>query len=299
EYDTCESIGQPWGLSGNDILAANSFLNCADIWPGTPICIPSLQPTVTTLSVVPRCQQTYTSVEKDTCSSIGTHFGVSGNDIYQANTFLDCNDIWPYTPICIPYPASTISTPTSTPTPSSFPTCPFTVRSLEGDTCNKLAERHKVSSWAIQYANPFLNCNDIWTNTPICLFFHAGDVPTTTPTPTDGSCTYVSSTKGQTCAILGVLSNLMENDIYLANDFLDCNNIWPNTPICIPKTPRNRSACKHIFLIEDWLASPGPFVTPENVARLWGTSVDDIRALSGDGGIGAGTLFCIPWSSPY
>ncbi|KAG8803258.1 hypothetical protein FRC17_006221 [Serendipita sp. 399] len=95
EYDTCASIGQPWGLSGNDILSANTFLNCADIWPGTPICIPSIQPTVTTLSVVPvpRCQQTYTSVEKDTCDSIGTHFGVSGNDIYQANTFLNCNDI--------------------------------------------------------------------------------------------------------------------------------------------------------------------------------------------------------------
>ncbi|KAG8861818.1 hypothetical protein FRB91_000062 [Serendipita sp. 411] len=59
--DTCRSIGLPWGLYDYQIFEANSFLNCEDIWVGTPICIPDVPlpstvvcPTVTTVAPLPQ-----------------------------------------------------------------------------------------------------------------------------------------------------------------------------------------------------------------------------------------------------
>lgn len=107
--DTCRSIGLPWGYYDTDILAANSFLNCDDIWVNTPICIPDI-PTPVTVTYpnpgpsssisatpiplpTPVCQQSIISVAGENCDSIGSRFGVTGADILAANSFLDCANI--------------------------------------------------------------------------------------------------------------------------------------------------------------------------------------------------------------
>ncbi|KAG8798516.1 hypothetical protein FRC17_007405, partial [Serendipita sp. 399] len=173
--DTCASIGLPWGLSENQILQANSFLNCNDIWEWTPICIPDVPvPSTVTYSTitstVSACRETYISIEKDTCDSIGTHFGVSGDAIYRANTFLNCNDIWPYTPICVPYSLATGTTTTrAAPVPTATPACNRYITSQPGQTCENIARDNGLVGSDIATANSFVNCNDIWPNTRICV----------------------------------------------------------------------------------------------------------------------------------
>jgi hypothetical protein len=42
----------------------------------------------------PTCRATYTSVAGDTCATIGSKYGLTAQAILNANTFLNCNDIW-------------------------------------------------------------------------------------------------------------------------------------------------------------------------------------------------------------
>jgi hypothetical protein len=51
----------------------------------------------------PTCAQTYTAVASDkTCAKIAAKFGVTAQAIYLANPFLNCQDVWAWTPVCIP-----------------------------------------------------------------------------------------------------------------------------------------------------------------------------------------------------
>jgi hypothetical protein len=51
----------------------------------------------------PTCAQKYTAQDGDkTCSKIASKFGLSGADIYLANPSLNCDDVWAWTPVCIP-----------------------------------------------------------------------------------------------------------------------------------------------------------------------------------------------------
>jgi LysM domain len=60
----------------------------------TPICLPDITSTPTiTVVPLPTCIAAYTSVDGDTCDSIATQYGITGTQIYDANTFLDCSDI--------------------------------------------------------------------------------------------------------------------------------------------------------------------------------------------------------------
>ncbi|KAG8799341.1 hypothetical protein FRC17_007153 [Serendipita sp. 399] len=235
--DTCASIGLPWGLSENQILQANSFLNCNDIWEWTPICIPDvLIPSTVTYSTatstVSACRETYISIEKDTCDSIGTHFGVSGDAIYRANSFLNCNDIWPYTPICVPYPLATGTTTRAAPVPTSTPACSSYIASQPGQTCESIARNNGLVGSDIATANSFVNCNDIWPNTRIC-------VPSVSYAPGCKHWLIVTSdyaTSGSkiTCGDAARLWGLEANDIYQSNTFVNCDDIWPGTQLCIP-----------------------------------------------------------------
>lgn len=112
--DTCASIATRFDVTSDDILSANSFLNCNDICEysmllyaidlttptgaGTNICVPetTTQPSPTTpVTPVPSCASTYTvSHGGETCDSIGAQFGVSGAQIKTSNDFLNCQDIW-------------------------------------------------------------------------------------------------------------------------------------------------------------------------------------------------------------
>lgn len=90
--DTCVSIGSKYGLTDTAISQANTFINCSDIWSGTPVCIP---PPGTP------CAQSYTSVDGDSCATVATQFGVTASQISLWNYWVNCNDVWSGTVLCV------------------------------------------------------------------------------------------------------------------------------------------------------------------------------------------------------
>ncbi|PVF94642.1 hypothetical protein CPB86DRAFT_634132 [Serendipita vermifera] len=248
--DTCQSIGRRWGLSAEEILGSNSFLNCNDIWINTPICIPYWR----TIKILDICGARHISIQGDTCSSIASQYGIVPSYISMANSFVNCDDIWVGTPICVPsfYPGT------------FDPPCQETYTSIHGDTCSTIANKYsELSGDEILIANPHLNCDDIWAGTPICIpipVVMGPPMPSRTslitamtpmtptsasqPVPTralsvptavfDGcAATYISK-QGDTCRSIGRRWGITAEEVRASNSLLNCDNIWENTPICIP-----------------------------------------------------------------
>ncbi|KAG9020489.1 hypothetical protein FS842_007252 [Serendipita sp. 407] len=221
------------------------------MWQYTPICIlPSgtgstTRPTSTSTSSTPAptCVSTYSSQPNDTCASIEANFGLPTGSILGANSFLNCSDIWQYTPICIPpgsnrealTPTPQILTPTTTIGPitpfrttitlsTPVPICVTTYVSRPNDSCATIESQFHLSSGAILGANSFVNCNDIWLNTPLCI----------PPGGIGASCTStISSGPGDTCDLIGSRHGISGYQVQLWNSFLNCNDIWNHTPVCV------------------------------------------------------------------
>jgi LysM repeat protein len=280
--DTCTSIENQFNLQAGTIFAANAVLDCNNIWTDTPICIPdgpyvstssSTSPSsasdTTTPTPTPTCVSTYGSNDGDTCTSIEAQFGLVAGTIFAVNSFLDCNDIWTGTPICIPdgpY-VSTSSTSGSsasdTATPTPTPTCVSTYASTDGDTCTSIENQFNLQAGTIFAANPILDCNDIWTNTPICIpdgpyvstsSLSSSTDPTPTPTPTC-KFSYVSE-PNDTCSSIETAYNLVEGTIKAYNSFLTCDDIWTYTPICVPDGPYASSTSTSTWTSSTTSASP-------------------------------------------
>ncbi|PVG02513.1 glycoside hydrolase/deacetylase [Serendipita vermifera] len=224
--DNCNTIGAKYGLTGTQIYNANTFLNCNDVWVGTPICIPNggsgTPPTstsTTSSTPAPTCVSRYTSVAGDNCNTIGAKYGLTGTQIFNANTFLNCNDVWVGTSICIP-PGGTPPTSSTTSSTPPQPSCVSTYRSVSGDTCNSIGTKYGLTGTQIYNANTFLNCNDIWVNTPICI------------PPGGSACTQtINSVAGATCDSIGAQYGVSGAQILAWNTFLNCNDIWTGTPV--------------------------------------------------------------------
>jgi len=211
--DTCTTIDQKYSLVSGTILAANSFLTCSDIWANTPICVPD-GPYA--------CSETYYSKKGDTCGSIETLYDLAGGEILASNSFLNCNDIWENTPICIPADDCSITVTTGTSTPITA--CKSLYLSVPGDTCDSLDQKFNLASGTIKAANSFVTCNNIWAGTQLCIL----DSCTTQP---------YTSQANDTCDSIEAEFGLVSGSVKLDNSFVTCNDIWTGTPltICVPQ----------------------------------------------------------------
>lgn len=187
--DTCASIAAPFGLTADDIYAANTFLDCQNIWANTPICIPFPRPTATitgTFYPVPTCEFTYTSQQGDTCDTLAVRFHVTSDEILAYNSFLSCDNIWANTPICVPpmdpittdpITITTVTDPWVDPgTTVPVPTCSVTYTSVEGDTCDSIGSLFGISGNSVYQANTFLSCNDICKRSVCKIVSHADQI---------------------------------------------------------------------------------------------------------------------------
>lgn len=207
---------------------------CGGSWtPGTtppPTSTTSSPPPTSTTSSPPpsgTCASTYRSAAGDTCTSIEQKFGLPAGSILASNSFLNCDDIWVNTPICIPPGGSSSSSSTSS-SSTPAPSCVSTYRSVAGDTCTSIEAKFGLSAGAISQANSFVTCTDIWVNTPLCI------PPGGSPPTTGGQCTRtIRSTQDATCDSIGAANGVSGAQIKAWNDFLDCNDIWTNTPVCV------------------------------------------------------------------
>ncbi|CAG8654699.1 15579_t:CDS:10, partial [Acaulospora colombiana] len=143
----------------------------------------------------------------------GSQFSVSGNAIKTANSFVNCEDIWAGTTLCIPTSDSPTATATGTTTSTSSSsaatqsastTCASTYTARAGDTCASIGTQFGHTAAAISAVNNFGNGHP-------SAFHQAGD----------------------NCASIAAQFEITAHDVETANTFLNCNNIWAGTPICI------------------------------------------------------------------
>lgn len=133
---------------------------CGGSWTPspTPTQTSSVSQTSSTSSTsstpAPSCVTTYYSVSGDTCQSIGSNYGLTETALWNANTFITCNDIWAGTPVCIPPPGTACAQSYTTPS---------------GTTCAAVASQFGVTAAQIALWNYWVNCDDIWSGTGLCV----------------------------------------------------------------------------------------------------------------------------------
>jgi len=224
--DTCDSIEKMFSLPTNSILAANTFLTCSNIWEKTPICIPnggstpsstpsSTTTTTTTTTTSSKCKSTYHSSSGDTCDSLDKAYNLASGSIHSANSFLTCNDIWAGTSICIP----------DGPYNEDIGCTIQTYYSQAKDTCDSIEAKYALAAGDVKQDNPFVTCSDIWSGTSLVIC-----VP---PQAAEGCTKTVSSWDCATCDDIGATYGVTGAQIKSWNSFVDCNDIWTNTPICV------------------------------------------------------------------
>ncbi|KAK7470213.1 hypothetical protein VKT23_001649 [Stygiomarasmius scandens] len=290
--DYCYLIAQNHGITLDQLLAVNSGLDCNALMVGDALNIPcsgstipsttgistttstSVQSTTTTVCT----PTTYTSVQGDTCSSIGQKYGLTADQILAANTFLNCNDIWAWTPVQIPCPVSTLTstTPITTPTPTGCIPAKYTV--VSGDYCYAIAQKNSVTLDQLLAANNGLDCNKLWvgdvldipcseTSMP-ALTTSTSSTTTSTVAPTETCSLTYTSKSGDTCTTIAAQFGLSADQILKANSFLNCNDIWTYTPICVPP---GGSQCTQTYYSVN-----GDTCT--TIAKEFGTTSDNIKA---------------------
>ncbi|CAG8625691.1 16356_t:CDS:2, partial [Acaulospora colombiana] len=280
---TCSKIASKFsGVSATDIYLANPFLNCADVWSGTPVCIP------TASSSPPKvdCVQTYTASQGDTCQSIATKFGTTAEKVHAANTFVTCTDICdgskrPHLRFDLLFQVWCVYSQNLSVTNE------LTIHT--GDTCDSIGSKNGLTGTAIKNANTFLTCTDIWAG---------GNTGTTNPTtPTTPTCasTYYSKA-GDTCDSIGTKNGLTGTAIKNANTFLTCTDIWAGTPICIPTggttnpTTPTTPTCASTYYSKS--GDTCDSIGTKN--GLTGTAIKNANTFLACTDIWAGTPICIP-----
>lgn len=200
------------------IKSANSFLDCTDVWVGTPICVPD-----SPHQLASTCKETYYSLAGDTCSIIEDKYNLHAGAIKSANDFVACDDIWTGTSICVP--------------PGPSKACESFHVAAPGDTCETLEAAYNLVPGTVLGANRYLTCSNIWEWTKICIpdgpYNSAAPETDAEPQPT---CIIYDAATGDTCAKIANQFGVNSADIAAANPGLNCIDIdaGAGVLICTP-----------------------------------------------------------------
>ena len=172
--DWLSKIATKFGVTNQDILAANPGLNPNRIYPGqvlnipapggsVPPPIPGATPTpfgnATAVPVPPPSggPTTYTVQRGDWLYAIARKFGITVNQLLAANPGINQNFV---------YPGQVLNIPGSSPNPGPNPTPPpapgntYVVK--PGDTLFSIAARFHTTTYALQIANRLANVHFIY-----------------------------------------------------------------------------------------------------------------------------------------
>ncbi len=193
--DTMYSISRRYGVSINDLIAANSLINPNFIKVGQIINIPGTDgggtdsPTPTPAPSTPTEGRTHVVSFGQTVATIARLYGVTISDIANANQLLNINLI--YVGQVLNIPGSSGSTPTTPTQPTPTPTTPTTEPPpssntthtvAPGDTLGAIASRYGVTVQSIVSANGLLSANLIYVGQVLVIPGASGG-GTTTPPP--------------------------------------------------------------------------------------------------------------------
>ena len=237
--DTLASIARQFGVTVDDLLSANPFLNVIRLRPGLPICIPARRR--------PCPGFFYTVRPGDTLARIASRFNTTVAAILRVNPGLEPDRLFPGQRICIP----------QRPRP---PVCPGFIYTVQlGDTLFTLARRFNTTVAAILKANPGLDPDRLFVGQRICI-------PVPQPPPCPGF--FYTVEAGDTLFSIARRFRTTVEDILEVNPGLDPNRIFVGQRICIP-VPQPRPCPGFVYTV---VAGDTLF----NIARRFNTTVTDI-----------------------
>jgi len=244
--DVCYGIGSQFGVTAAAIMSANPTIDsmCYFLQIGQIICIPDRS-----------CMQKYNVLSGDTCSSIGTEFGVTGTAINSANPTINsgCTNLQVDQILCIPDKSCMLK---------------YIVVS-SNETCYDIGAEFNVTGSDIISANPIIDsgCTNLQVGQILCI--------------PDGSCAHkYAVVSGDTCNLIGAMFGVTGSAIMTANPTInsECTNLQVGQILCIPGSGRgtidNWESCTTSSTCADnWLCCVGPAdcATQKTTCRPGGT----------------------------
>lgn len=149
------------------------------------------------------CSFVYTVEAGDTCATITEKFGITTQQLIDANAGMACN-------------GQTLPT-----------TKPYTVQS--GDYCYKIAQDAGITLTELLALNPGLDCNALSVGQVV-------NIPNTLNIPgsAESQCTAYIVKGGDTCATIATAHGVSLHDLFCANPGLQCNNLQVSQSVQIP-----------------------------------------------------------------
>lgn len=166
--DTLLSIAIQFGVSANDIVAANTLSNPNDVFVGQILIIPNYQPAVTPTPLPPAPYE-YVIQAGDTLSAIAQRFNISVDALMAANTLRDPNNLIQGQVLFIPgYEGAAPTTDTETVSErADAESATHTVKA--GETLFAIAQRYGVTPAEIIAANEITDPDRLQTGQQLVI----------------------------------------------------------------------------------------------------------------------------------
>lgn len=159
------SIAVQYGVSINDLIAANGISNPNVIVPGQRLVIPGAGGSAASYDTpangpLPAAGGYYTVQRGDSLSSIALANGISMGDLMRLNGIGNANFIWVGQQLRLSARVSNVSVPTDQQPAPQLAGTVYTVR--PGDTLSQIAANYGTTAQALLIANGLPNANFVW-----------------------------------------------------------------------------------------------------------------------------------------
>lgn len=238
--DTCSAISARYGISVDDLYNLNPFINrgsCNNLYPGqsVKVCPATNNVAYAFPSAVVGCiADSYTIQRGDTCTAISSRYGISLDELYQLNPFINkfiCNNLYPGQSVKVCASRNSAVAPVAG-TSGGCVADTYTIQF--GDTCTTISTRYGISLDDFYKLNPFVIkflCNNLFPGQTVKVCAKSSN-----SVPSSGGCisdTYTIQ-PGDICTTIGSRFGISLDDLYRLNPFINrftCNNLFPGQTI--------------------------------------------------------------------
>ena len=227
--DICVTISARFGISLDELYQLNPFINkftCNNLFPGQDVKVcASTKNSNFAAATSPCVADTYKIQRGDICTTISARFGISLDELYKLNPFINkftCNNLFPGQDVKV-CASSNSGVPASNPA-APTPSCNKWQTVVAGDTCLSLASKSGLYFNTFMQINKGLQCDRMYPGDRVCIgavnlpSYSPPSCPKTIKLPRYSSC--------------GSLASTYPN-FYALNPGIDCNNLQWDQPICV------------------------------------------------------------------
>lgn len=217
--DTCSSLIWEFKQNRDLFYESNPNIDCNSLRIGQVVCLDYSTETSVDKQV---CQSKYTIKSGDSCASIISLYGLDSTRFYQANQYLDCNNLAAGQDICLDYRTEETTYKTG---------CESYHTVAAGDTCSSIINYYNQDQNTFFTSNPTINCNNLEVGRKVCLGYSV-----TTHVTRENCQQYYTIKSGDTCS--EIVQYYMQrgyntDTFYAANPSIDCGDLYAGQVVCL------------------------------------------------------------------